>query len=192
MGDVTCVVMRSSQGASNAVPCVERIATITQRIYVGYRCTLVDIALFSRLAHLRTQLSSVRPLRDVLRRWLVTPHEGHTLVRSGLTSILAQRLSLCHSSFILYQPLLTICRYPCRDRKRQHTVGGVVNTMVNVNEYIARRQERKNFHEIGVLPPLVGEVLFLHYKWAVSLSLSISVRNVSVFRFIVVFMVVLG
>jgi hypothetical protein len=53
MGDVACVMMRSRQGASNAVPCVESIATIAKRIDVGYRCTLVDIALFTRLAHLR-------------------------------------------------------------------------------------------------------------------------------------------
>ena len=52
VGDVACVVMRSRQCVSNAVPCVERIATITKRIDVGYRCTLVDIALFTRLAHL--------------------------------------------------------------------------------------------------------------------------------------------
>ena len=72
MGDIACVVMRSRQGASDAVPCVERIATIAQRIDVGYRCTLVDIALFTRLAHNLSLSGNSR----VLLNGIVILHRG--------------------------------------------------------------------------------------------------------------------
>ena len=73
-------------------------------IVVGFDTSRIAISIrvmsYHFLAHLRTQLFVVQLLRDVLRRWWATLRKGRTLVRSGLTSILARQLSLCQSSFI--------------------------------------------------------------------------------------------